>query len=36
MDEARYDVSEALKIQPGSKAAQELRQQLAAREGQKR
>ena len=36
MDEARYDVSEALKIQPGSKAAQELRQQLAAREGQKK
>jgi tetratricopeptide (TPR) repeat protein len=36
MDEARYDVNEALKIQPGSKAAQELRQQVAAREGQKR
>jgi tetratricopeptide (TPR) repeat protein len=36
MDEARYDVGEALKIQPGSKPAQELQQQVAAREGQKR
>jgi tetratricopeptide (TPR) repeat protein len=36
LDEARYDVSEALKIQPGSKAAQELRQQLASKEGQKK
>jgi tetratricopeptide (TPR) repeat protein len=34
MDEAHYDVSEALKIQPGSKAAQELQQQLATREAQ--
>jgi tetratricopeptide (TPR) repeat protein len=36
VDEARYDVGEALKIQPGNKPAQELRQQIAAREGQKK
>lgn len=36
MDEASYDVGEALKIQPGSKPAQELRQQVEAREGQKK
>jgi tetratricopeptide (TPR) repeat protein len=36
MDEASYDVREALKIQPGSKPAQELRQQVEAREGQKK
>ena len=36
VDEASYDVSEALKIQPGNRAAQELRQQVEAREGQKK
>jgi tetratricopeptide (TPR) repeat protein/TolB-like protein len=36
MDEARYDVGEALKIEPGNKAVQELRQQVEAREGQKK
>jgi tetratricopeptide (TPR) repeat protein len=35
-DEAHYDVGEALKIQPASKPAQELRQQIEAKEGQKR
>jgi len=36
VDEASYDVGEALKIQPGNRAAQELRQQVEAREGQKK
>jgi tetratricopeptide (TPR) repeat protein len=35
-DEARYDVSEALKIEPRNKALQELRQLVEAREGQKK
>jgi tetratricopeptide (TPR) repeat protein/TolB-like protein len=36
MVEARYDVVEALKIQPGNKAVKELQQQVEAREAQKR
>jgi len=36
MEEARYDVVEALKIEPGNKAVKELQQQVEAREAQKR
>jgi tetratricopeptide (TPR) repeat protein len=36
MDQASYDVAEALKIQPGNRAAQELRDQVKAREGQRK
>ena len=36
MAQASYDAGEALKIDPQNKAAQELRQQVEAREGQKR
>jgi tetratricopeptide (TPR) repeat protein len=34
--EARYDVAEALKIEPGNKAVKELQQQVEAREAQKK
>jgi tetratricopeptide (TPR) repeat protein/TolB-like protein len=34
MQEARYDVSEALKIEPGNKAVMELRQQVEAKQAQ--
>jgi tetratricopeptide (TPR) repeat protein len=34
MDEARYDVGEALKIEPGNKAVKALQQQVEAREAQ--
>jgi len=36
MEEARYDVAEALKIEPGNKAVKELQQQVEAREAQKK
>jgi len=36
VDEASYDVSEALKIEPGNKAAQELQQQVEAKRGANR
>jgi tetratricopeptide (TPR) repeat protein len=36
MDAASYDVGEAAKIEPGNKAVQALRQQVDAREGQKK
>jgi tetratricopeptide (TPR) repeat protein len=36
LDEAHYDVTEALKIQPGNKPAQELRQQVEAREADRK
>lgn len=35
MDEASYDVGEALKIEPGNHAAQELQQKVEARKAQK-
>jgi len=35
MDEASYDVGEALKIEPGSQAVQDLRQRVEARRAQK-
>jgi len=35
MDEASYDVGEALKIEPGNQAAQELQQQVEVRKTQK-
>jgi tetratricopeptide (TPR) repeat protein len=36
LDQASYDAGEALKIEPGNPAAQELRQRIEAREGQKK
>jgi tetratricopeptide (TPR) repeat protein len=36
LDEAHYDVVEALKIEPRNKPAQELRQQVEAKEGQRK
>jgi len=36
IDQASYDAGEALKIEPQNKAAQELRQQVEARSGQKK
>jgi hypothetical protein len=36
LDRASYDAGEALKIEPGNRAAQELRQRIEAREGQKK
>jgi tetratricopeptide (TPR) repeat protein len=35
LDEASYDMSEALKIEPGNRAAQELQQQVEAKRGPK-
>ena len=34
MEEARYDVREALRIEPGNKAVQELQKQVEARQAQ--
>ena len=36
LDEASYDMTEALKIEPGNRAAQELQQQVEAKRGQKK
>ena len=36
LDEADYDMTEALKIEPGNRAAQELQQQIEAKRGQKK
>jgi len=36
LEEARYDVVEALKIEPGNKAVKALQQQVDAREAQKK
>ena len=36
LDEASYDVGEALRIEPGNKKVQDLRQQLEAKEAEQK
>jgi uncharacterized protein HemY len=35
LDEASYDMTEALKIEPGNRTAQQLQQQIEAKRGPK-